>query len=304
MKFLRGLVRFLLILLFLAIPAAITTAVAMYSHSTAGALLTILVYAPFFYLIHLVFIGRIGPKPTTRAKADESLPLTPDMLAWSAAHSGGADALDALPPEEPVQPSVLAGPELVGKHTDPPDGENAVDLLSRILSEQEQKNAAHAAPAPARRPSRLPVVLLSLGCAALASGLITVSVLWQRQASADAASISDLNAQLEEASFSLRATESRLTVAQRASESRLELWQSAQDELDKITPEYEFYHQRACIVTDAGAKYHRYGCGALNYDQFWIYNIENARYLGYEPCSHCNPGQVVLPDGTILDLYD
>ena len=54
-----------------------------------------------------------------------------------------------------------------------------------------------------------------------------------------------------------------------------------------LKPEYDFYHEYACIVTKAGEKYHRYGCSHLSYDSFWIYNVAAAESRGYEPCSDC-----------------
>lgn len=55
--------------------------------------------------------------------------------------------------------------------------------------------------------------------------------------------------------------------------------------------QYYFYENHACIVTESGYRYHRYGCPHLNYDSFWIYNTENAKYHGYTPCKDCNPPQ-------------
>lgn len=295
MKFFRVLIRLFLILLFLSIPSALLQYLRSFHNFFPGGLVTLLFYAPFFYLIYLVASGRIGPKSSSTLKTDKSHPLTPEMLSWSASRADFSDDLNHIPfdnsPDDPTSP-------------DANQNENSVDLLSRILSEQEEKNSAHTSVIADRRPSRFPLILLSLCCAALVIALITVSVLWQRQASADSSTISNLNAQLEESVSKLQATQSRLAIAQRSSEARLDLWEAAQSELDEIKPEYDFYHDHACVVTDSGEKYHRYGCGSLNLDLFWIYNIEYARYLGYEPCSHCNPGQLVFPDGSILDLYD
>lgn len=55
--------------------------------------------------------------------------------------------------------------------------------------------------------------------------------------------------------------------------------------------EYNFYENHACIVSSvAGEKYHRYSCQYVdNFTEFYIFNINYAESLGYEPCSVCNP---------------
>lgn len=55
--------------------------------------------------------------------------------------------------------------------------------------------------------------------------------------------------------------------------------------------EYNFYEDSACVVSAvAGEKYHRYSCQYVdNFTEIYILNVEYAEYLGYEPCSVCNP---------------
>ncbi len=55
--------------------------------------------------------------------------------------------------------------------------------------------------------------------------------------------------------------------------------------------EYNFYENSACVVSAvAGSKYHRYSCQYVdNFTEIYILNVEYAEYLGYEPCSVCNP---------------
>lgn len=55
--------------------------------------------------------------------------------------------------------------------------------------------------------------------------------------------------------------------------------------------EYHFYEDSACVVSAvAGSKYHRYSCQYVdNFTEIYILNVEYAEYLGYEPCSVCNP---------------
>ncbi len=50
-----------------------------------------------------------------------------------------------------------------------------------------------------------------------------------------------------------------------------------------------FYDNHACIVSGvSGNKYHKYSCQYVdNFTNFYIFNIENAKSQGYEPCSVC-----------------
>ncbi len=54
-----------------------------------------------------------------------------------------------------------------------------------------------------------------------------------------------------------------------------------------ISDEYNFFHKYAVIVTTTGSKYHRYDCHYVENSDIYIYNIENAKYKGYTPCSDC-----------------
>ena len=55
--------------------------------------------------------------------------------------------------------------------------------------------------------------------------------------------------------------------------------------------ELNFWNEYAVIVTEAGEKYHHYGCYHLNdCSSIWIYNIAAAESLGYEPCLDCCGG--------------
>lgn len=58
-------------------------------------------------------------------------------------------------------------------------------------------------------------------------------------------------------------------------------WEEAENELD-------FWDDHAVIVTSSeGEKYHRYSCYHWKGSSFYIYNIELAEYMGYEPCEDC-----------------
>lgn len=60
-------------------------------------------------------------------------------------------------------------------------------------------------------------------------------------------------------------------------------------ELLENTRELNYWRDHAVIVTEYGEKYHTYGCQYINGRAFWIYNIELAIVMGYEPCTVCNP---------------
>ena len=82
-----------------------------------------------------------------------------------------------------------------------------------------------------------------------------------------------------------------LTQAEYRERRKLEEIKRYQNNLGAISDEYHFYHDHAVIVTESGSRYHSYGCYHLNYDSFWIYNVEAAKVEGYTPCKDCNPPQ-------------
>ena len=51
----------------------------------------------------------------------------------------------------------------------------------------------------------------------------------------------------------------------------------------------DYLSSNAVFVTETGNKYHRYYCDFLGARSYWIYNIELAESMGYEPCSECWP---------------
>ena len=61
--------------------------------------------------------------------------------------------------------------------------------------------------------------------------------------------------------------------------------------------ELTFWNNHAVIVTEAGEKYHHYGCPHLDGStSFWIYNVEAAKLRGYEPCLDCFSSGGLLSD--------
>lgn len=61
-------------------------------------------------------------------------------------------------------------------------------------------------------------------------------------------------------------------------------------EYNEIYEEYNFFHNRAVIVTESGSRYHIYDCYHWDYP-IWIYNYEAAASRGYTPCMDCSPPQ-------------
>lgn len=56
---------------------------------------------------------------------------------------------------------------------------------------------------------------------------------------------------------------------------------------ERVDDEYNFFHERAVIVTTEGEKYHEYGCYHIRNRRFLIFNTENAIHKGYTPCLDC-----------------
>lgn len=82
MKLKDHLIRILLIFAGLAAPSAILTALSL-SGYLLGGLGTLILYAPFLFFIYRVYTGKIGPKLPPKP-TDDSVPITPEMLAFSA----------------------------------------------------------------------------------------------------------------------------------------------------------------------------------------------------------------------------
>lgn len=82
MKLKDHLIRILLIFAGLAVPSAISTALSL-SGYLLGGFGTLILYAPFLFFIYRVYTGKIGPKLPPKP-TDDSVPITPEMLAFSA----------------------------------------------------------------------------------------------------------------------------------------------------------------------------------------------------------------------------
>lgn len=61
------------------------------------------------------------------------------------------------------------------------------------------------------------------------------------------------------------------------------------DEREKHADMINFVNNYVVFCTDQGEKYHKFDCYHFqnNRDRYYVFNVEYAEYLGYEPCSHC-----------------
>ncbi len=82
--------------------------------------------------------------------------------------------------------------------------------------------------------------------------------------------------------------ENKLQSTQESLDTYKESYKSLLAENNSTKKELYFWDNYAVIVTEAGSKYHRYGCYHLDdCKSFWIYNIEAAKSRGYTPCLDC-----------------
>lgn len=62
------------------------------------------------------------------------------------------------------------------------------------------------------------------------------------------------------------------------------------EENDKLRNDLQFYNDNVVFVVKGSNCYHTIDCPIFqSADEFWAYNTENAKYLGYSPCKVCNP---------------
>ena len=63
----------------------------------------------------------------------------------------------------------------------------------------------------------------------------------------------------------------------------------AKREVEKLESDLKFFDDFARVLPDDGSGiYHRYGCGKLDTNSFWIYNLGLAKSNG-SPCRECCP---------------
>ena len=76
----------------------------------------------------------------------------------------------------------------------------------------------------------------------------------------------------------------------------------------EVLSEYEakigFFDEYVVFVEDDGTMlYHKYDCSFFKGNNFWAYNVDNAKNQGYSPCSECSSLQAVFSEN-YLDLRD
>lgn len=61
-----------------------------------------------------------------------------------------------------------------------------------------------------------------------------------------------------------------------------------EQELQQGREKLDFFDEHIVMVEDDNTNlYHKYECYRFKGNDFWVYNVENAEYLGYEPCPEC-----------------
>ena len=74
---------------------------------------------------------------------------------------------------------------------------------------------------------------------------------------------------------------------ERAKEAYKDDYLKYKADYENLKYDYDFYHNNAVFVTEAGSRYHRYECYHIDNKSYWIYNIEAAKSMGYTPCKDC-----------------
>lgn len=179
------------------------------------------------------------------------------------------------------KPTAPEAPKLAKKPVyKTPEPESSIDLLAQLRDECEaeqeephqEKNAS---------PNRWKVfsMILIVACVSLVVCCLTQ----YNQATEAAAELEEAEqeyARLEYLYEALKERRSALVEENRAYEKEI---RSLKEDRERL----RFWDNFAVIVTVSGEKYHTYGCPYIDESDFYIFNIENAKYLGYEPCSYC-----------------
>lgn len=159
--------------------------------------------------------------------------------------------------------------------------ENSVELLSRILNEAKEEIYNKEKKTPKKKKSKLLVVFLVISIFLFADCIFLLISNWVDH--------ENLQSQVE-------TLQKRYQTASSARDKYMEQAEAAEDELAIVKLEnldakleLEFWEENAVFVTESGWKYHRKDCQYVNWEKFWIYNVENAIYKGYSPCSVCDP---------------
>ena len=71
---------------------------------------------------------------------------------------------------------------------------------------------------------------------------------------------------------------------EQAEEQNRKLEQELQQGREKL----DFFDEHIVMVENDNTNlYHKYECYGFKGNDYWIYNVENAEYLGYDPCPNC-----------------
>lgn len=153
--------------------------------------------------------------------------------------------------------------------------ENSVDLLSRILNEAKEE-------VPKKKKSSKIWILFILVFVFIIAFCIFMLY-------SEGTKNFELQRKIESLEYDNRILQARIEIKERA-------YQEINNQLNTVKEEYSnaqsglnFWEENAVLVTENGGKYHRRNCQYVKDRTFWIYNVENAIYKGYGPCSVCNP---------------
>ncbi len=165
-------------------------------------------------------------------------------------------------------------------------GENCVVLLEQLRDEAEKDTSKKES----KKSKEMKIILLFL-VMFIASTITSSSIaIYQHNKLSEQGE--KINLAEEELSKLNSKYESALSARRIALNEKEEL-QRELDETKKDTiaflDELMFWRRYAVIVTEYGEKYHTYKCQYIENKEFWIYNVDNAIYKGYTPCSVCNP---------------
>lgn len=222
MKFKVYLIRALLIFIALVIPAAVTTSCSMAGNSLGG-LTTVILYAPFLYFIYSVINGKIGPQIPSAPKAEESRPVTPEMLAWDAENSDQDTETVSFPDHVSQLPSA---PDTPVEKAQAAPASPAKAKVSRLKLTPVQ-------PTPSPQPQRAPVwckVTIAILAVALVGFSAFFLISWrgaQQQLAAAAAQIETQNNRISE-------LEHNYSVATAENRRLLSLVTSLQDRIEQL----------------------------------------------------------------------
>lgn len=323
MKFKVYLIRALLIFIALVIPAAVTTSCSMAGNGLGG-LATVILYAPFLYFIYSVLNGKIGPQIPSAPKAEESRPVTPEMLAWDAENSDQDTETVSSPDnisEAPTAPAeaAQASPFQDSAHDSSAKEEQLLHVCPAcgVISPHEQRlcdcgydfdadNTTPAAVTPTDPPAEKKTSLRSRGVICVLLIIIIVVSLFlgggwyqsNQQLSIVKGELSDINETLTESLETQRLLSLELAATRNLSDSYKQMYDALYSENSELNAQLEdaanyfydaiFLYTRIGFIVNGSKYYHNYECSVFqSADEFWAHNIEYCEHLGYSKCPIC-----------------